>query len=242
MKLSIRNVLRLIWVLAGLGFISWNFISYQPHNLDPNTFVSTNAIQVSQTDNWIAFQAKTAKKPVLIFFPGAMVDPKVYAPLARHIAEAGYSTYIIKMPWRMASYGYQRINDLFNFADTTKQYVLCGHSQGGKMAAQFVYEHPGKMAGLILIGTSHPRDIDLSTTTIPVMKLCATNDGLASLREVNQNKIKLPAKTEYVQIQGGNHAQFGYYGSQLGDDEATISRSEQQILSEQAILRFLRKI
>jgi len=31
-----------------------------------------------------------------------------------------------------------------------------------------------------------------------------------------------------IRIEGGNHAQFGWYGFQLGDQAATIARVEQQ--------------
>ncbi|WP_080054963.1 alpha/beta hydrolase [Spirosoma aerolatum] len=242
MKLITKKLLRRIWIGAGLLFTAWNFISFQAHGVDEEIMTSTAAITVKQTDDFLGFIPQGAKRQVLIFFPGAMVDPTAYAPLARHVAEAGYATYIIKMPWRLATYGYKRINTLAEFADTTKQYVLGGHSQGAKMAAQYVYEYPGKMAGLILMGTSHPRDISLSNSTIPIMKVSATNDGLASPWEVAQNKNKLPAHTEFVVIEGGNHAQFGYYGSQLGDDTPTLSRAEQQNRCEQAIVRFLQHL
>jgi hypothetical protein len=42
------------------------------------------------------------------------------------------------------------------------------------------------------------------------------------------NAARLPADTRWVEIAGANHAQFGYYGPQLGDDKATITREEQQ--------------
>lgn len=80
----------------------------------------------------------------------------------------------------MATGGYQQIKTLFSLTDTTIRFVLAGHSQGGKMAAQFAYENKNVLLGLILRGTSHPRVIDLSSFTLPVSKLYASNDGLAS--------------------------------------------------------------
>lgn len=70
----------------------------------------------------------------------------------------------------MAARGYLQIKTLFNLNDTGKKYVLAVHSQSGKMAAQFVYENKDAMAGLVLLGTSHPRDIDLSSVTVPIVK------------------------------------------------------------------------
>jgi len=69
-----------------------------------------------------------------------------------------------------------------------------------------------------------------------VTKVCASNDGLASRAEVRANAKKLPARTRWVEIEGGNHSQFGYYGFQLGDHAATISRADQQAATRRALL------
>jgi hypothetical protein len=45
-----------------------------------------------------------------------------------------------------------------------------------------------------------------------------------------------------TEIAGANHAQFGYYGMQLGDSSATISREEQQRQTAVAILTFLEQL
>jgi hypothetical protein len=39
---------------------------------------------------------------------------------------------------------------------------------------------------------------------------------------------RLPIATAWVRIGGGNHSQFAYYGFQLFDHRATISREQQQ--------------
>ena len=45
---------------------------------------------------------------------------------------------------------------------------------------------------------------------------------------VDASRALLPADTRYVPIEGGNHAQMGWYGPQPGDGTATISREDQQ--------------
>ena len=124
-------------------------------------------------------------------------------------------------------------------SDSTKNYILAGHSQGGKMAAQFVYENPGLIDRLILLGTTHPRDINLSSSEIPVLKLYGSNDGVASAGKVLANKSNLPSTAKYIEIEGGNHSQFGYYGFQLGDSRADITREEQQSIILEEILHFI---
>ena len=79
-----------------------------------------------------------------------------------------------------------------------------------------------------MIGTTHPRDVDLSGLEVPVTKLVATRDGLAKVAGVEANRHLLPASTRWVRIEGGNHSQFGWYGFQPGDRRADISASEQR--------------
>ena len=50
---------------------------------------------------------------------------------------------------------------------------------------------------------------------------------------------KLDYTENVVEIQGGNHAQFGNYGPQKGDAPATISAEEQQAQTVEAILQFI---
>jgi hypothetical protein len=52
----------------------------------------------------------------------------------------------------------------------------------------------------------------------------------------------LPPDTTRVEIMGGNHAQFGWYGKQPGDNDATISRYLQQGQTVNATIQLLRKI
>jgi hypothetical protein len=46
----------------------------------------------------------------------------------------------------------------------------------------------------------------------------------------------------WVPIEGGNHAQFGYYGPQPGDSPATISREEQQAQAVDATVALLERM
>lgn len=234
-----RRRLRLIWVISGLAFTAWLFYSYQARGVDPAVLKSSAGITVLDNDDFYEFTPAGKYQQVLIFYPGAMVQTKAYAPLCRKIAEGGVKTILIKMPWRLAKNGYNKPKELNLLQDTTRQYILAGHSQGAKMAAQFVYENPGLFDELILIATTHPRDIDLSNIPTPVMKIYGSKDGVADPYEINNNKVRLPASTKYVMIPGANHAQFGYYGFQLGDQSADISREQQQQITLENILAFV---
>ena len=110
------------------------------------------------------------------------------------------------------------------------------------MTAQFVYENPNLLKGLFLLGTSTPKDIDLSNLEIPTIKLYAEHDGLASVEEVMQFKDKLPMNSKLVLIKGGNHSQFGYLGQLFLDNEPTISLQVQQQQTLEHLVSFFNEI
>jgi len=209
-KWTFRRILRMVWVAAGLTFIGWLFYSYQSHGVDGHWLEGGTTMDVEQTADFYAFTPSAPHANVLLFYPGAMVDPKAYVPLCRQIADSGVQVYLVRMPWRMAMYGYNRPLELGLLADTSKTYILAGHSQGAKMAAQFVYEHPGIIDKLILIGTTHPRDVSLADRQLPVLKIYGSNDGVADAGDILANMGNLPADAEFVRIDGANHAQFGH--------------------------------
>jgi len=58
---------------------------------------------------------------------------------------------------------------------------------------------------------------------------------MKTTKSIFKNKPKLPPATTFAKIEGANHSQFGYYGFQLGDHKATISREQQQ----DAVLKYM---
>lgn len=237
-KRNTKKVLRFVWFSLVFLFLIWNWSTFQSRKLPEQTFSDSEAVAVMETDDRITFRPTHLNSQLeVIFFQGGLTDPKAYGPLCRSLAKSGFTTHIIKMDWRLPQYDYKKTIGLFELQQG--HFVIGGHSQGAKMAAQLVYENPKLFKGLFLMGTSHPRDIDLSEIAIPCIKLYAENDGLASIAEEMANKDKLPPDTQLVLIEGGNHSQFGYLGQLFMDNAATISLKEQQKLSGKALLEFL---
>lgn len=235
------RIFKAIWFSAGFIFVIWIAIGFQSRGLPTDTFDSTDIVRVSQTDDLITFEAtRSADSLEIILFQGGLVDPRAYAPLCRQLAAEGFTCHIVKMAWRLPQRDYRKTLDLFDLHNGNN--VIGGHSQGGKMAAQLVFENSDSFRGLFLLGTSHPRDIDLFELGIPTIKLYAEHDGLASVAEVMENKPKLPANAEQVMIDGGNHSQFGYLGKLFMDDGAEISLEEQQRKTVEALVGFLKRI
>ena len=65
---------------------------------------------------------------------------------------------------------------------------------------------------------------------------------MVSTSQIQNSREMLPPITVYVEIAGGNHAQFGYYGNQSGDNPATITREAQQSQTLNATVELLQKL
>ena len=51
-----------------------------------------------------------------------------------------------------------------------------------------------------------------------------------------------PPGVRWRTADGGNHSQFGWYGTQLGDGRATIDRAQQQAILLDTVLDVLRRV
>jgi len=122
------------------------------------------------------------------------------------------------------------------------RWVMAGHSLGGAMAAAFVASGDPAVDGLVLWGAYPSSGDDLSDWAGQVTSISATYDGLTTPDDIARTTPLLPTSTEFVIIDGGNHAQFGWYGEQRGDGSATISREDQQSQTVDATLSLLRAL
>ena len=202
---------------------------------------------VAQTNGVWRFEPRDDNRAsiVFVFFPGALVDPRAYAPLAHTIAGAGYPVILVELPWRGAFGGAdspelaRRIDSVLSAKKVSRLIVVGGHSRGAVVASRLAAENSARLSGLVIIGSSHPRDHDLSTLRIPVTKIVGTRDGLASPAEVRHNARLLPAHTRWLWVDGGNHSQFGWYGFQPLDRRPRIDASIQRSTMIDGVLELL---
>lgn len=241
-----RRWIRRIWISCGLlliGFMAWNA---QAHGVDSALLQSSATVRVVDTGALIQFLPVHTKPGAgVVFLPGGAIEPDAYGPLLRSVAEAGHVAVLVRMPWRTALTAgmqhtlWERIDGVVGKSNPGQAWVLSGHSRGAALASTYLSQRTGKLAGLVLIGTTHPRDVDLSKSTIPIAKIFGTRDCVADSAKMMANAHLLPPATQWIRIAGGNHRQFGHYGYQLGDCSATISRSAQQALTARALIAFL---
>lgn len=244
---QVRRRFRIAWATAGVLFTAWVVWSMQAHGVPADARTSSASVTVTEGDGATIFlpNGVTIDRPGLVFLPGGAVDPDAYLPFVRSVADAGWPIALVRLPWRSAFTDsaqievWRRVGGVRSSWGSARPMVLGGHSRGAMLSALFASRYPADLSGLYLIGTTHPRDQDLSALRIPVLKVSGTRDCVADVEDSKANASRLPSQTVWTTIVGANHAQFGYYGSQLGDCRATISREDQhrQLLEE--VLRWL---
>lgn len=217
-------------LLAGLAAGAW-FIRPQEVMdravvaLEGNENVTVEKEEVNGVDVF-QFSPEWKKETGLIFYPGARVPVRAYAPNALAIAAEGYEVFLVSMPLNLSVLGSGKAAKVMEGNKDIDNWVIAGHSMGGAMAARFVANSGLEPAGLVLWASYPPEGAELSPD-LAVLSITGSRDEIISEDNLSRAEEQLPPDTEFVEIEGGNHSQFGWYGFQSGDGHATISREEQ---------------
>lgn len=217
-------VLLVLAILAGVFF--W-YVSdyYRAEDVALEVLAQDSGITVQ--DNLTILSPTSPTDTAIIFYPGAKVEAEAYLPLLDQIRQAGVICILVHMPFHMAIFDADAAQEVMAKFPEIQHWYMAGHSMGGAMASKFASDHPDQVEGLILMGAylygDYPEE---QTLTI-----------YGSLNQSVEDHIDYTENI--VEIQGGNHAQFGNYGPQKGDLPAEISAQEQQAQTVAAIEAFL---
>jgi hypothetical protein len=199
----------------------------------------------------------------IIFFPGALVNHTAYAPIACKLSDEGILVVVLSMePTRfiadleinkkmalIAMYEVLAEGDV-----NVEEWVLAGHSAGAATAMKLAVEMKPGISKLVMcgIGANQMGIKTLREAAVNVLVMNGSNDALVNHYSEEKRKDfrnTLPptssggkGKTEYVTIDGGNHAGFGHYGPQTFprlDGERTITLDQQQDAFVQKTVEFL---
>ena len=223
-------------------FVLWAMNPLPPMPEALAALTSTPLVQV-EMQRWLVFTPRAAPPATgFVFYPGGRVDPRSYAPAAQALAEHGILVVITPMPLNLAVFGADRAAEVIAAYPHITRWAVGGHSLGGTAAASFARRHAGQVSGLVL-WAAYPADADdVSALPLVVASIYGALDGVSPPERITSAQPLLPTSALWVAIDGGNHAQFGWYGVQERDNPATISRVEQQQRAVEATLQVLRAL
>lgn len=239
LQIVVDYTIGLVMVVAGVYFSSLTPLGPLPEALP---FLESNQqIQVISGD-YLYFQpVGQSKQTGFILYPGGRVDYRSYAPFASQLADKGWPAAIISMPLNLAVLGADRASRVMADHPEISRWVIGGHSLGGTMAARYVTKNPEKIAGIVFLA-AYPEGKDSSISAIPSLSVYGTEDGLVIPEDWEKYKDRFSPSTQWIRIEGGNHAGFGWYGIQDGDKPAAISLQNQTDQVIQAVDQFMQKV
>ena len=135
---------------------------------------------------------------------------------------------VVPMPFNLAVLDANGADGVQGRFPAVRRWILMGHSLGGVMAAGYLDGHARSWDGLVLLGAYSTAD--LSDDGVTVLSVTGDSDGVLDRRAAADNGGNLGEDARELVIPGGNHAQFGSYGPQDGDGEASLSPEEQRAL------------
>lgn len=209
-------------LLLGAGFYIYVSDYYKADETALDVLQTADVIQM---DNLYILEG--TNDTGIVFYPGGKVEAIAYLPILEQLNSLGYTVVLIEMPFNLAFFDQDAAEAVFEEVPLDTWYIA-GHSLGGAMASAYASDNPEKVEGLILLGAylygSYPVEDQITIYG-------TFNDNLEPDINYTEN---------IVVIEGGNHAQFGNYGPQKGDPDATISALSQQKIAVTAIDEFIK--
>ncbi|MFW6006095.1 MAG: alpha/beta hydrolase [Candidatus Bipolaricaulota bacterium] len=241
-KLPLTAILAAILV-AGLGITAWflrpqQVMSEATESLEGAEAITVSEFELDNVEGIFLKPVEDAEQVSVIFYPGARVPAKAYAPAALEIARQGYEVYLVKMPLNLAILGWKKAGKVISTRNRARKWVLTGHSMGGAMAARFISRTDYPVSGLVLWAAYPPEGTRFSSS-LRVLSITGGKDEIISGEKVERSRSQFPESAEFLEIEGANHSQFGWYGFQSGDGQATISRRSQTEIVARLTAEFL---
>ena len=220
-------------LLMGTAF--YTQVYYHADQAALDALVSDELVTVTETDYGWFFDGPSSES-AFVFYPGGKVEEEAYAPLLHSLASEGVDVMLVSMPARLAILNSDGAEDVMSEYEYDHWYIG-GHSLGGAASALYASKNEEKFDGIILLGS-------YSTKTLAGMRallIYGTEDRVMDMEAFINSLANVPPNAEEFVIEGGNHAQFGSYGIQRGDGEASISAQEQVEITVSVIIPFVQE-
>ncbi|CAM9285864.1 unnamed protein product [Ectocarpus sp. 4 AP-2014] len=129
----------------------------------------------------------------VVIFPGALVPPSAYAPLARTMARKGYPSYILRFEFNLATKGWEATSEIVSrsaaaadgeggaascsaVGSRPTKWVLAGHSMGTVGIEMFYAENPESVDGVVYMGSGNMIGDAMKGSEVPAMVLRGSRD------------------------------------------------------------------
>lgn len=222
---KLKNVTKYFLIVLAL-LISCSAVMLTTKTYRASTKAQAIAQKATDDKDYLLFKAKRYARANILFYQGALVEEESYAIMAQDLSDSGYNVYLLKTPFNLPVLSQQKALKLIQ-EKHLKHVYLSGHSLGGVIASSNA-KVAKNIDGLILLASYPQSKDDLSQKNLAVLSITASKDKILKWKHYDRAKKRLPKKTDYKNIQGGNHSGFGSYGLQAGDDEATITSTAQE--------------
>lgn len=262
--LFITGIVLGVLALAAIVFVLYCVINvYQPNQEAFTYLASVPGAEYTVVDGRYTYTAPVpaanGTRVGLVFLPGAKVNPIAYAPMCRNLVVAAQgelsACVVTPVPLNLAFFGTGLPGTVASSMPQIQTWIIGGHSLGGAFAAQTLIKNrggnPALWRGLQTLAAYSPDDMNAASfsdpiaTRVEVAAFQGTLDGVQTVQDFQAKVPNFPKagnQTEIFYIQGGNHAQMGYYGPQAGDNPATITLDQQQAQIVAGTLELVRRL
>ena len=186
---------------------------------DPNVTVERTALGTAVRDGPV-----TGSTVGLVYYPGARVAHESYVPTAADVVAASDRVALVvvaEMPLNLAVIAPDRADRVRERYPEVDVWAVGGHSLGGAMACRHAAENAAAYEALVLHAAYCDRDV--SDSGLDVLSVLGAADGVIDAERERASRSNLPPDARVVVLDGVNHAGFGAYGRQRGDDPASLS-------------------
>ena len=212
------------------GFLAWAFQGVGPSD-EAAASIAANPPQEIQELNGLLF----GDVPKVALYCGAKIRPESYAPLARRVAdEVGGGVLVLQSPFNVYAFKPATVEKVLSVYPSIT--CVAGHSIGGLWAAEFcrdLKKWPANGLSFFFMGV-HGSMLDFSqfkalpfsrvgwsvATEDVTMQRCVDDDECDTSSSeaiadayIERTRDQFPSSAKLYRIDGGNHEQYGYYGS-----------------------------
>jgi hypothetical protein len=165
---------------------------------------------------------------LFLIYPGGKVQPESYSLLCKEVLTWNDACAVVTMPGNLAVIPHAGLDSVLSKIPNYEGVTVAGHSLGGPFLIrdlQKIDTEKYNINRLVLLGSYS--DIDATKIKPKTFSLVGNQDKLLG-EKAEKFKNNLPADTIFVIIDGGNHAQWGDYGVQKKDGNASLSSQAQK--------------